>query len=146
MGDLRIPYSLFFSSTIPVTSMSSTSMWRIHPRVYIFHFQLFQHKSQALTLNYKPQSPWSLITIPPRILGFKYFTWSEESGRLQSIELQRVGHDWATNSMHTYSLRTITQYSSSCALGFQCYTTLNSSISNPSSLSFHSPNISVQLV
>ena len=153
MGDLRILYSLFFSSTIPVTSstipvtsMFSTSMWRIHPRVYIFFISSFSYiQSQPLTLSYKPQSPWSLITIPPRVVGLKYFTWSEEPGRLQFTMLWRVGYDWATKSMHTHSLRTITQYSSSCVLDFQCYKTLNSSISNPSNLSFHSPNISIPL-
>ena len=30
--------------------------------------------------------------------------WTEEPGRLQSIELQRVGHDWATNTQtHTHT-------------------------------------------
>ena len=28
--------------------------------------------------------------------------WTEEPGGLQSIGLQRVGHDWATNT-HTYT-------------------------------------------
>ena len=26
--------------------------------------------------------------------------WTEQPGRLQSTELQRVGHDWATNTFH----------------------------------------------
>ena len=29
--------------------------------------------------------------------------WTEEPGRLQSMKLQRVGHDWATNT-HTHTL------------------------------------------
>lgn len=145
MGDLRILYSLFFPSTIPATSVFSTSMWRIHPSLYFFISSFSYIQSQPLTLSYKPQSPWSLITIPPRVVGLKYFTWSEEPGRLQFIVLWRVGYDWATKSMHTHSLRTISQYSSSCALDFQCYKTLNSSISNPSNPSFHSPNISIPL-
>ena len=113
--------------------------------LYFFISSFSYIQSQPLTLSYKPQSPWSLITIPPRVVGLKYFTWSEEPGRLQFTMLWRVGYDWATKSMHTHSLRTITQYSSSCVLDFQCYKTLNSSISNPSNLSFHSPNISIPL-
>ena len=31
------------------------------------------------------------------ILAWK-FPWTEETGRLQSMRLQRVGHDWATNT------------------------------------------------
>ena len=31
--------------------------------------------------------------------------WTEESGRLQSMRLQRVGHDWVTNThTHTHTL------------------------------------------
>ena len=32
--------------------------------------------------------------------------WTEEPGRLQSIGLQRVGHNWATNTFHFWSLLT----------------------------------------
>ena len=90
MGDLRILYSLFFPSTIPVTSVFSTSMWRIHPSLYFFISSFSYIQSQPLTLSYKPQSPWSLITIPPRVVGLKYFTWSEEPGRLQFIVLEEL--------------------------------------------------------
>ena len=34
-----------------------------------------------------------------RILAWKT-SWTEESGRLESKELQRVGHNWATKHTH----------------------------------------------
>ena len=33
------------------------------------------------------------------ILAWK-IPWTEEPGGLQSMGLQRVGHDWATNTLH----------------------------------------------
>ena len=34
------------------------------------------------------------------ILAWK-IPWTEERGRLQSMGLQRVGHDWVANTQHT---------------------------------------------
>ena len=34
--------------------------------------------------------------------------WTEEPGRLQSKELQRVGHNWASNTFHQYYKSVIT--------------------------------------
>ena len=32
-------------------------------------------------------------------------TWAEEPGGLQSMELQRVGHDWVTNRFQMVNMR-----------------------------------------
>ena len=36
--------------------------------------------------------------------------WTEEPGRLQSMGLQRVGHDWATSLTHLYMLYIIYKF------------------------------------
>ena len=36
-----------------------------------------------------------------RVLALR-IPWTEEPGRLQSMELQRVGHDWVTNYVYMY--------------------------------------------
>ena len=43
--------------------------------------------------------------------------WTEEPGRLQSIESQRIGHDWATSLYYLYSCN-----SAQCKMGIQCWT------------------------
>ena len=43
------------------------------------------------------------------ILAWK-IPWTEESGGLQSMGLQRVGHDWATEHTHTQLLDRIQQW------------------------------------
>ena len=37
------------------------------------------------------------MAIPSTILAWE-IPWTMEPGRLQSVQLQRVGHDWATNT------------------------------------------------
>ena len=64
------------------------------------------------------------------ILDWK-IPWTEEPGRLQSMESQRVGHDWATSlSLSLYLL-----YKST--LNWEI---INSFLENPEILSFISPN------
>ena len=41
--------------------------------------------------------PWRMKWQPPPVLLLGKFPWIEEPDRLQSIGLQRVGHDWATS-------------------------------------------------
>ena len=38
--------------------------------------------------------------------------WTEEPGRLQSMVLQRVGHDWGTSHGHSHTLSNSDKYSS----------------------------------
>ena len=33
--------------------------------------------------------------------------WTKEPGKLQSIESQRVGHDWVTKCVYTYNIKSI---------------------------------------
>ena len=40
--------------------------------------------------------------------------WTEEPGRLQSMESQRVGHDWATNTFILFTLSLIGRFYQSC--------------------------------
>ena len=66
---------------------------------------------------------WSLekgMGNPSSILVWK-IPWTEEPGRLQSIGLQRVGHNWATNTFHFWSL--VTKYQ-------QFFSYLNSNCDN----------------
>ena len=41
--------------------------------------------------------PEKEMAIPSTILAWE-IPWTMESGGLQSVELQRVGHNWATNT------------------------------------------------
>ena len=65
--------------------------------------------------------PWSLsgedlldkgMATHSSILAWR-IPWTEEPGGLQSMGLQRVGHDWVTNiHTHTYSLSTVQKWES----------------------------------
>ena len=44
------------------------------------------------------------VTTHSNILAWKIL-WTEEPGRLQSKELQRAVHDWATRYAHYFSLK-----------------------------------------
>ena len=43
------------------------------------------------------------MTTHSSILAWK-ISWTEEPGGLQSMGSQRVGHDWATNTQHTFTM------------------------------------------
>ena len=50
--------------------------------------------------------------------------WTEEPGGLQSIELQRAGHDWVTNTSMLDALGFVTEFQVSvfvCLLLFICF-------------------------
>ena len=44
--------------------------------------------------------PWRIKWQPTPVLLPGKFPWTEEPGRLQSIGLQRVGHNWVTEHTH----------------------------------------------
>ena len=46
------------------------------------------------------QSPGEGMATHSSILAWR-IPWTEEPGRLQSMGLQRIGHDWATKSVHS---------------------------------------------
>ena len=51
--------------------------------------------------------PWRRAWQPPPVFLPGEFPWIEEPGRLQSMGLQRVGHDWATkHTTHTHIYHT----------------------------------------
>ena len=60
-------------------SFRCAAMWFSYPYTYILKKEMATHSS---------------------ILALR-IPWTEEPGRLQSMESQRVGHDWVTNA-HTY--------------------------------------------
>ena len=50
--------------------------------------------------------------------------WTEEPGRIQSLGSQRVGHNWATNTL-TALIRYVTMAKTSIVFGFRFLMTLN---------------------
>ena len=59
-------------------------------------------ETQVWSLGWEDQMPWRRKWQPtPSILAWR-ISWTEEPGQLQSMGLQRVRHDWATNT-HTHT-------------------------------------------
>ena len=81
-------FSLYFgleSNTVPFILCSNCSSFD--------HWELFQsHSCVPLTYPLLLWGSTTLLSIP----------WMEEPGGLQSTELQRVGHDWATSLLLPY--------------------------------------------
>ena len=70
------------------------------PRWKEFSCQCRRHKSLRFS-HWVRKIPWRRKWQPTPVF-FWEIPWTEESGRLQSMELQRVRHDWATK--HKLSL------------------------------------------
>ena len=61
---------------------------------YFFYLLKTNHNPQRRRRNWQPTP----VFLPGKIV------WMEEPGRLRSMGLQRVGHNWATNTNTTHSI------------------------------------------
>ena len=88
---IRVKMALWYKSgSIPTSSILWKSLWKIIISLFIQEFSGFPHGSGEGNGNssvFAWRSPWM-----------------EEPGRLESMESQRVSHNWVTNTYtHTHS-------------------------------------------
>ena len=111
------PYGRKWRGTKKPFDKSERGEWKSCPQVPLYLCKLTQ-MVKNLPAMWETQV-WSLgweeplekeMTTHCSILA-RRIPWTEELGRLQSMGLQRVGHDWATNT-HTHTHTHIRVYGS----------------------------------
>ena len=79
--------------------------WTITPSIYLYLFISHIHLVQCYYIRLEKE-----MATHSSIPAWK-IPWMEEAGRLQSMGLQRVRHNWATSHTHTHYIRyTIKKY------------------------------------
>ena len=82
---------------------AETSAWA-PPTGFVEKLRLAFRKDKGP--RYSSQVTWKLLlkAAHSSILAWR-IPWREEPGRLQSMGWQRVGHEWATSLIHTYTIK-----------------------------------------